>query len=83
MVATEQEVQQEAERITGVARRSCPLRVVLERVVATPSGTVLACWQLAGGTDPAALRRALRAALPGAPEKQVQFWCWHGLLDQG
>ncbi len=36
--------------------------VVLERVVLTPSGNLLACWQVAGGADPAALRR--RAPVP-------------------
>ena len=69
--ATLERVEDEKERIASVARQSCPLRVVLERVVATPGGTVLACWQLANGTDPARLRRELRAALPEAPAKQV------------
>ncbi|GAB4821342.1 hypothetical protein N2152v2_008388 [Parachlorella kessleri] len=69
--ATLERVEDEKERIASVARQSCPLRVVLERVVATPGGTVLACWQLANGTDPARLRRELRAALPEAPAKQM------------
>lgn len=74
MPALREGVQAEAEAIAAVARHSCPLRVVLERVVATPSGTVLACWQLAGGTDPTHLRRALRLALPNAPAEQVRCW---------
>lgn len=49
---------------------SC-LQVVLERILATPQGTVLACWQVAGGTDVSVLRQQLAAALPGASKRQV------------
>lgn len=61
----------EAEAVDRVAAGACPLRVVLERVVATSSGAVLALWQVAGGTDPAALRAALAAALPQASRQQA------------
>ena len=37
--------------------RLCPPQAVLERVVLTPSGNLLACWQVAEGADPAELRR--------------------------
>ncbi|KFM24839.1 Translation initiation factor IF-3 [Auxenochlorella protothecoides] len=49
----------------------CPMRTVLERVVATPGGALVACWQLLGGAEPARLRTALRAALPEAPTTQT------------
>lgn len=76
MPASQREVLLEAEAITSVAARSCPLHAVLERIVATPSGTVLACWQVARGTDPAQLRHAMRSALPGAPAQQVGGTGW-------
>lgn len=71
MPATPAEVDAEEAAIRGVGASACPLRVVLERVVATPSGTVLACWQVAGGTDVIDLRHRLAAALPGASRQQV------------
>eukprot|EP00887_Chlorella_sp_A99_P006394 scaffold3.g6394.t1 len=69
--ASAAEVAAEARAIAEVARAACPLRVVLERVVATSTGAVLACWQVAGGADPAALRAALAAALPRASRRQA------------
>lgn len=54
----------------------CPMRTVLERVVATPGGALVACWQLLGGAEPARLRTALRAALPEAPTTQVAGVAW-------
>lgn len=50
----------------------CPMHVALERVVATSSGNIVACWQLVSGGEPAALRRALAAGLPNAPKADVQ-----------
>lgn len=63
-------VASEAEAVGRVAAAACPLHIVLERVVATSSGAVLALWQVTGGTDPSALRNALAEALPRAPLQQ-------------
>ena len=71
MAASATEVDAEAAAIGAVGRGICPLHVVLERVVATAGGTVMACWQLAGGTEVAELRRRLAASLPHASGRQV------------
>lgn len=47
------------------------MRAVLERVVVTPSGVMLAGWNVRSGAQPAALRGALRDALPRGPAKQI------------
>lgn len=61
--ASAAEVDSEEVAIRAVGVQACPLRVVLERVVATPAGAVLACWQVGGrGITP---RRAQGCA-PGA-----------------
>lgn len=64
-------VSAEVTAVAGVARGACGIRIVLDRVLVTRSGTVLACWQVAGGTEPAELRRRLEAALPDASKQQV------------
>ena len=46
MPASVSQVDAEERAIRHVGARCCPLRVVLERVVATPSGVVVACWQV-------------------------------------
>ena len=46
----------EVAQVRGAARMLCPLQVVLERVVATPSGNIVACWQVVSGSEPAAIR---------------------------
>ena len=71
MAASAAEVDAEAAAIGAVGWGICPLHIVLERVVATAGGTVMACWQLTGGTDVAELRRRLAAALPQASSRQV------------
>lgn len=71
MPATPADVDAEEAAIRSVGTGACPLHAVLERVVATPSGVVLACWQVAKGTDVFDLRRQLAAALPGASKRQV------------
>ncbi len=60
--ATGTQVALEVAAVRAAAAPLCPPAVVLERVVLTPSGNLLACWQVAGGADPAALRR--RAPVP-------------------
>jgi hypothetical protein len=71
VAASAAEVDAEAAAIGAVGRGICPLHVVLERAVATAGGTVMACWQLTGGTDVAELRKRLAAALPHASGRQV------------
>jgi hypothetical protein len=44
--ATAAEVAAELQAIEAVARDSCALTVVLERVVVTPGGVLMACWQV-------------------------------------
>ena len=48
--------------VEAAAARLCAPQAVLERVVLTPSGNLLACWQVAEGADPAELRRCGRLA---------------------
>ncbi len=69
--ATKPELAAEAAAVSAVLNASCPLRVVLERVAVTRGGVVIACWNLVAGAQPAALRAALRAALPRAPAEQL------------
>ncbi|PSC73568.1 Translation initiation factor IF-3 [Micractinium conductrix] len=71
MPASVSQVDAEERAIRHVGARCCPLRVVLERVVATPSGVVVACWQVVGGTDVFELRRRLSEALPHASRQQI------------
>lgn len=49
MPASAADVDGEEAAIRAVGVQACPLRVVLERVVATPAGTVVACWQVRDG----------------------------------
>ncbi len=69
--ASAAEVEAEARAVGALLNATCPLRVVLERVVITTGGVVMACWQVAAGGQPAELRAALRAALPRAPARQL------------
>ncbi|EIE20274.1 hypothetical protein COCSUDRAFT_67560 [Coccomyxa subellipsoidea C-169] len=81
--ASSAEVETEVKAVERSAVHLCPIEVVLERVIATPTGNILACWQILGGSDPAAVRRhgspclpscqwALRGALPRAPPAEQQ-----------
>eukprot|EP00879_Flechtneria_rotunda_P021896 GHRR01023091.1.p1 GENE.GHRR01023091.1~~GHRR01023091.1.p1 ORF type:complete len:367 (+),score=82.02 GHRR01023091.1:3052-4152(+) len=68
------EVLQEVSAVTSAMQEACPITAVLDRVVVSASGAVVACWQvLPGSGEPAILRDRLRAALPRAPplDKQV------------
>ncbi|KAF5829141.1 hypothetical protein DUNSADRAFT_16501 [Dunaliella salina] len=72
--ASPEDVDAEARAISGVASTSCPIEAVLERLVVTSSGVVVACWQATlAGTEPAQLREALRRALPDAPPAEAQM----------
>ncbi|KAK1289322.1 hypothetical protein QJS10_CPB18g01351 [Acorus calamus] len=68
--ATEDEIEAEADAIKAVAEAICPLKIVLDRVIFTPTGVLLGCWQVISGTDPLIIRAKLRDALPHAPQKQ-------------
>ncbi|WIA31868.1 hypothetical protein OEZ86_002733 [Tetradesmus obliquus] len=74
-------VRQEIAAVRGVAGRSCPVRAVLDRVVVTSTGVVVACWQvLPGSSEPAGLRSALKDALPAAPAPAQQVVLQPSLL---
>lgn len=62
----------EVSAIINVASDLCAVHAVLDSVVITRSGTVLALWQPSqGSTDPAELRKRLKTALPGASRRQI------------
>jgi hypothetical protein len=44
--ATASEVEVESEAIRGVASQTCPIAAVLDRVILTSSGVLVACWQV-------------------------------------
>jgi len=69
--ATPQEVDAEAASVAAVFAATCPIRAVLERILVTPGGVVIACWNVVSGGQPSAVRRMLRAALPRAPQHQL------------
>jgi hypothetical protein len=46
VAATKEDELAEAAAVRSVALSSCPIHAVLERVVATSSGNILACWQV-------------------------------------
>ncbi|CAD5180385.1 uncharacterized protein LOC135641674 [Musa acuminata AAA Group] len=71
VTATDDEIEDEANTVRGVAEVLCPLKIVLDRVVLTSTGVLLGCWQVTSGTDPAVIRAKLRDALPRAPKKQL------------
>ncbi|XP_028068549.1 uncharacterized protein LOC114271138 isoform X3 [Camellia sinensis] len=70
--ATEEEIKAEVNAVKAVAEDLCPLTIVLDRVVLTSTGVLVGCWQVLSGTDPVIIRAKLRAALPRAPEKQLE-----------
>jgi len=69
--ATPEEVEAEANAVNRVAEQSCQISIELERVVLTPTGVILGCWQVLKGTEPSLLREELRKALPRSPAKQM------------
>jgi hypothetical protein len=50
--AASAEVDAEVRAVEDVARAACSLTVVLERVVVTPGGVLMACWQVHTSTTP-------------------------------
>ncbi|PNH05211.1 hypothetical protein TSOC_008567 [Tetrabaena socialis] len=72
--ASAEVVAEEERSIRSVCDRTCPVSAVLDRVVVTATGVVVACWQvLPEGGEPALLRAALGAALPNAPPREAQM----------
>uniref|UniRef100_A0A7S0V870 Uncharacterized protein n=1 Tax=Polytomella parva TaxID=51329 RepID=A0A7S0V870_9CHLO len=72
--ASAAEVAVELESIRRTTQATCPIKAILERVVLTPLGVVVGCWQvLHSGGEPAEIRRALTAALPAAPPPEQQM----------
>lgn len=69
--ASETEVQLESAAVSLVARSSCALDIILDRVVFTSTGVLLGCWQVLNGTDPATIRQELKKLLPRAPKRQL------------
>ena len=80
--SSEREQSDELDAVRRVAALSCPMDVVLERVAVSPSGAVMALWNVKAGVEPSALREALREALPRAPEKQIvaDRVIWHSTV---
>ena len=80
--SSEREQSDELDAVRRVAALSCPMDVVLERVAVSPSGAVMALWNVKAGVEPSALREALREALPHAPEKQIvaDRIIWHSTV---
>ncbi|EFJ51029.1 hypothetical protein VOLCADRAFT_88255 [Volvox carteri f. nagariensis] len=72
--ASAEVVAEEERSIRAVCGSTCPINAVLDRVVITSTGVVVACWQvLPEGGEPALLRAALGAALPNAPPREAQM----------
>ncbi|KAG2453742.1 hypothetical protein HYH02_001953 [Chlamydomonas schloesseri] len=64
----------EERAIKRVCGSTCPISAVLDKVVVTTTGVVVACWQvLPIGGEPALLRAALGVALPNAPPREAQM----------
>ena len=73
MEASSAEVATEVKAVERSAVHLCPIEVVLERVIATPTGNVLACWQILGGSDPTAVRRHVFLASPSVSPQSVRL----------
>jgi hypothetical protein len=69
--ASDSEVDSEAAASAAVLNQTCAIKATLERVIITRTGVFIACWNVRAGGQPAALRAALRAALPRAPTAQL------------
>ena len=81
--ASPREMADELDAVRRVAALACPMDVVVERVVVSPSGAVMALWNvLSDGAEPGSLRDSLREALPNAPEKQIvaDRVIWHSTV---
>jgi hypothetical protein len=71
--ATSTEVEEEATAVANMASRTCPIQAILDRIILTPSGVVVACWQvLPSGSEPSDIRQELTKVLPNSPGKSGQ-----------
>ena len=71
VAATPAEVDAEARVVGGIVEDTCAIHAVLQRVVVTRGGVVMAVWNVVAGGQPASVRAALRAALTSAPQQLV------------
>lgn len=55
--ASTAEVAVEMTSVRKAAMMLCPLEIALERITVTATGNIIACWQMAGGSDPSEVRR--------------------------
>ncbi len=55
--ASTAQIATETASVSKTAMALCPLEIVLERVVITATGNVVACWQVTAGSDPSDVRR--------------------------
>jgi hypothetical protein len=75
--ATEEQIEAEYGAIVRAATDLCPVIGVLDSIVFTDSGTLLALWHVAQGgsgissEEPANIRNTLRQVLPNASKSQV------------
>ena len=49
----------------------CAIEAVIERVVVTSGGVIMACWNVVKGGEPSTIRSKLGAALPRSPTTQI------------
>lgn len=71
--ATSAEVEEEAVAVASLAARTCPIQAILDRIILTSSGVVVACWQvLPEGSEPSDIRQELAKVLPNSPSKSGQ-----------
>jgi hypothetical protein len=71
VAATPAEVDAEALVVGGILKKTCAMQAVLQRVLVTPGGVIMAVWNVVEGGQPATMRAALRAALTAAPSQLV------------
>lgn len=64
MPADEAEQAAEIASVQRLCSQICPSYLVLERVLVSPGGVVMACWQRRRGIEPEELRRALQVLAP-------------------
>lgn len=69
--ATPAEVDAEVDIVRRIIGSSCAIRAILERVLVTRGGVVMAVWNVLTGAQPSMIRSQLRAALPTAPTQLV------------
>jgi len=68
------EFKTEVRSVADVARNTCPIEAILERVFVTSGGVVVAGWnarKTKSSGEPGEFRAKLRAALPNAPVNQL------------